>query len=262
MQHKVFRPQQLPFYDFIDSKTAMQHLNDKDYFTASSHFREKCERLYRGCPSVEPPVIEPRDPPALAKHKYETYYKLVAARKSALQVGNLIFLGMMAVEWFLKNNVWFKIKANGLYALQFANREEYFDAMLSMGEQTVGWFKSNVSPTWRMLMTFTVSTVILIAVNYLIDYIIPQPMRAMAHQMKDTGVKYLQEMSSLFLGLKSIDPEKADDSWSSNLFAMASNLMTGVASKPPSDTSYNPSAPPRSSSFGNSGGGQRHFHDE
>jgi hypothetical protein len=171
----------------------------------------------------------------MAKYKYDMYYKSVAALKSALQVGNLIYLAIMGFEWFLKNNKWFKIKAQGLYALQYANREEYYDAMLSMGEQTLGWVKSNVSGVWRMFMMFLISTVMLIGTNYLIEYAVPQAMRGMAHQAKDVGVKYLQDMSALFLGLKSVDPEKADDGWANNLFAMASNLMTGQATKPPSE---------------------------
>lgn len=235
MQHKAFRPHQLPFYDFIDSSTAFAHLTDKDFYSTAAHFREKCERLFRGCPKATPPPIADTDTPSMAKYKYDMYYKQVAALKSALQVGNLLYLAIMGVEYFLKNNPWFKVKAQGLYALQFANREEYYDAMLSMGEQTLGWFKSNVSGVWRMLLMFVISTVMLIGTNYLIEYVVPQPMRAMAHQAKDVGVKYLQDMSALFLGLKAVDPEKADDGWANNLFAMASNLMTGQASKPPSE---------------------------
>jgi len=236
MQHKAFRPHQLPFYDFIDSSTAFAHLTDKDFYSTAAHFREKCERLFRGCPKATPPPITDTDTPSMAKYKYDMYYKQVAALKSALQVGNLIYLAIMGFEWFLKNNKWFKVKAQGLYALQYANREDYYDAMLSMGEQTLGWFKSNVSGVWRMLLMFVISTVMLIGTNYLIEYVVPQPMRGMAHQAKDVGVKYLQDMSALFLGLKAVDPEKADDGWANNLFAMASNLMTGQATKPPSES--------------------------
>lgn len=236
MQHKSYRPHQLPFYDFIDSSTAFAHLTNKDYYTTATHYREKCERLHRSCPKAAPPSIADADTPSMAKYKYDMYYKQVAALKSALQVGNLIYLAIMGVEWFLKNNKWFKVKAHGLYQLQYANREDYYDAMLSMGEQTLGWFKGNVSGVWRMLLMFVISTVMLIGTNYLIEYVVPQPMRAMAHQAKDVGVKYFQDMSALFLGLKSVDPEKADDGWANNLFAMASNLMTGQAVKPPSET--------------------------
>jgi hypothetical protein len=235
MQHKMYRPNQLPAWEFFNSATAFEHLTDKDFYSTAVHFREKCQRIARGCPRAPPPEIDDRDTPAMAKYKYEMYYQQVAKLKSALQVGNLIYVGIMALQWFLTSNPWFKVKAHGLFELQYANREEYYEAMMSMGERTLGWVRSNVSGTSRMLTMFLISTVLLVAANYLIEWKVPAGARPMAHKAKDTAVKYFQDMASMFLGIKSVDPEKADDSWGSNLFAMASNLFTGQAMKPPSE---------------------------
>lgn len=243
MQHKMFRPTQIPAWEFFNPTTAAAHLTEKDVYSAAAMYRERCQRIHRTCPRADPPEITDTDSPTMAKYKFDTYYKHVASLKSALQVGNLIYLGFMGLEAVLKYNPWFKIKAQGLYAIQYANREEFYSAMLDMGERTVGWFKESISPMWRMLVMFCISTVVLIAANYLLEYVVPQAWRGPANQFKDLGVRYVQDMLGMFMGVKAVDPEKADDGWMETLFAGVSSLATGTAQKPPSAAST-------------------HFHDE
>jgi len=233
MQHKMFRPNQLPAWEFYNGATAFAHLSDRDYYTAAETYRTRAAAIHRGCPKLIPPEILDTDSPSMGKHKFDLYYKQAAALKSAAQVGNLLFLGIRALEWFLTTNKWFKVPAQGLYTLQVANMEEYYNAIIDLGQRSLGWIRGNMGPVLRMCIMFGVSMFVLIATNYLIQYMVPDAVRPMANSLRDKAVHELQNMASMLLGIKEVDPEKPDEGMGGTVLGMAMNMFGGAPAAPP-----------------------------
>jgi len=220
--YKTCRPTDIPEFEFFTEEAALAQLNEKDYYESTSYWRAKCKRLYARTPRLEPPTISDNEPPKLAKFKYDEYYKKCSAVHSAVQVGTIVYLGIAGLEFFL---CWLGVKAQGLFSLTYSNREEYYDAMLEMGEMTLGWFKGTVSPVYRMAITFGISVVVLLCTNYAMAFL-PKGISGFADKYKDGALKWLQDIASTFIGTKKIDPESTNN-YGDTLFNLITPFLTG-----------------------------------
>ena len=243
--HKTCRPTDLPEFEFFTEEAALSQLNDRDYYESSSFWRAKCERLYVKTPRLKPPVISDTEPPKLAKFKYDEYYKKCSAVQSAVQIGTLIYLTIAGLEAFL---IWMGIKAQGLFSLTYSNKEEYYDAMLEMGESTLGWFKGSISPWYRIAITFGISVIVLICTNYALEWFGIKETNKLVEKYKDGTIKWMQDLAGTFIGTKRIDPE-SDTNYGQTLFDLAAPFFGGgdvPLSQPPPDPRFShPTKPPR-----------------
>lgn len=229
-QHRVFRPHTLPDYAFFTEKTAVSNLTPHDYYTSASYFRDKCARIFKLLPRVSPPEIKDDEIPSMARQKYMQYKRRADIAKTAMYIGSFVFIVIGLIEYALTKFA--KIKVQGLFKLQYQNAEEYYDALIEMGETVVGWFQGGWGPMWRMLIMFSMSLIVLLGANYIVDWLIPASsnpmMRTMYEQNKQSGIKWVQEMMLVFMGMKQFDSEKEEDNnIGSTILNMFNQFMGG-----------------------------------
>jgi hypothetical protein len=222
-QVRLYRPTDIPEYEFYNEETALSQLDSKDYYESSSHWKMKCDRLYARTPKLPPPIFKEKESPKMARFKYTEYYKRCTAKHSAIQAGILAYLVIGGIELLL---TWFGVKASGLFSTIFKNKDEYEDAMLEMGESTLGWFNSgSTNPMYKMGISILISVVILAITNYAIAYFSISPaLKVFIDKHKDGTVKWIQDLTETFLGTKSLDIENPNDT-GSNLLNMLTTFM-------------------------------------
>ncbi len=255
-QYRIYRPDKIPEYEFFNERTAEEQLTPADMFQAVSFYSEKCQRLHQICRSLKPPTFETNgrtDTPSLARMKADRYEERVNVHKRAADIGTFIFIIIGGIEYVVTR--WLGVKVTGLFKLQMANKAEYYDALVSMGENVMGWLQGSVSPIWRMLFVFIVSLVALVAINYLIDYLLPEQYRGRAHDFKQTGIKYIQDMASMFMGYQNDESNGSAGETGNTILNFLSGLF-GVNSGPsagpfggmggaaPSPAAARPAGPP------------------
>jgi len=225
--HKRNKPTDIPEFEFFTEKMALSQLNERDFYESTDFWRTKCTRLHERTPRLIPPEIRDNESPKMAKFKYEQFYKKCAAVQSAMQFAIIFYIIVAGIEILLR---WFNIKAQGLFTTIYNNREEHYDALLEMGEATLGWFNGTQSPLIRMVIGLVVSVVILIATNYIAAFL-PSGFETLVDSYKGGALKWLQDLLSVFLGTKKINPEAHSDGYGDKILDMLKGFIGGGSDK-------------------------------
>ncbi len=242
-QYRTHRPDKLPEYEFFTYKTAEEQLTPADYYEALAYYEERCNQIFKTCPTLPPPkfITNGRpDTPALAKVKTDRYEQQANIRKRAFDIGNFIFIIIGGIEYVLTR--WFGMKfVSGLFQMQQQNKADYMEALIEMGQTVMSWFQGSMSAIWRMLFVFFASLIALIGTNYLIDYLVPENMRGQAHNFKQKGIKYIQDMASMLFGYKDVDAESSQTgNVLMNIFSQLFGVNTASSGQAPAPSATRP----------------------
>jgi hypothetical protein len=214
---KIYRPIDIEETEFMTENITQRQYSDEDYEQTAIYWKNKLDRLHRRFPKLIFPTISDKETPKMGKFKFEQSYKMCTKHQYAVYVGYIIYMIVAVIEMIL---LYFNIRiAKDLFATVYNENEMLEDAFISVGERAFGWIKAVENPIWKLVITIGTSVLILLITNA-ITLFLPSTMASFVEQYKDGGIKFLQELSGVFLGTKAINPEKDNDFVSKIMKAM------------------------------------------
>ena len=247
--YRYYKPTDIPEKEFWDENEHISQMNSVEQYDVVSHWAEKCRRLYEKTPALKPPKFDLKEHPKMAAHKYHEYHKKCAARAAAVQIGTAVYCVVGLAEFIM---VMYGIQVQGLFNTLFSNKEDHIDALIEMGERSLGWINSTVSnPLVKTGFSVLLSVVILVVTNYgafFAKKFLPDFVTNFFAKNKQDLLLWIQDLIALLLGTKAADPMKTEGMGPMMLGMMQSMFMGG------GNTGGN--------TGGNNGGHSTHMHDE